>query len=194
MPVENLNQVVNLQAGVVNGHFRGGRSGEVSYLVDGVTVTDVFNGGMSVEVENTSIRQMEIISGTFNAEYGQAMAGIVNIVTKDGDSKYESSASAYVGNYFTTHTDIFQNVNKANLKGPRNFQLTLSGPTQVLDNLTFFLTGRYYRDDGYEYGQRYYNVYDDRPTFPIAGNQTFWIDHGTGDSAFVPMNPYEKII
>ena len=192
MPVENLNQVVNLQAGVVNGHFRGGRSGEVSYLVDGVTVTDVFNGGMSVEVENSSIRQMEVISGTFNAEYGQAMAGIVNIVTKDGGAKYDGSVSAYVGNYFTTHTDIFQNVNKANLNGPRDFQLTLSGPTQILDNLTFFLTGRYFRDDGYEYGQRYYNVSDDRPTFPIAGNQTYWIDHGTGDSAFVPMNPYEK--
>ncbi len=192
MPVENLNQIVNLQAGVVNGHFRGGRSGEVSYLVDGVTVTDVFNGGMSVEVENTSIRQMEVISGTFNAEYGQAMAGIVNIVTKDGESKYEGSASAYVGNYFTTHTDIFQNVNKAILKGPRDVQLTLSGPTKILSNLTFFLTGRFYRDEGYLYGRRVYNVYDDRPTFPIPGNNTVWIDHGTGDSAYVPMNPYEK--
>jgi outer membrane receptor protein involved in Fe transport len=192
MPVENLNQVVNLQAGVVNGHFRGGRTGEVSYLVDGVTVTDVFNGGLSVEVENNSIRQMEVISGTFNAEYGQAMAGIVNIVTKDGDSKYEGSASAYLGNYFTNNTDIFQNVNKANLNGPRDFQLTLSGPTQILSNLTFFLTGRYYSDDGYMFGRRYYNVYDDRPTFPIAGNQNVWIDNGTGDSAFVPMNPYNK--
>ncbi|KAF0216209.1 MAG: Outer membrane receptor [Ignavibacteria bacterium] len=119
MPVENLNQIVNLQAGVVNGHFRGGRSGEVSYLVDGVTVTDVFSGGMSVEVENSSIRQMEIISGTFNAEYGQAMSGIVNIVTKDGGSKYEGSVSGYLGSYLSNHTDIFQNINKINLGGPK---------------------------------------------------------------------------
>lgn len=192
MPVENIHQVINLQAGVVNGHFRGGRTGEVSYLVDGVTVTDVFNGGMSVEVENSSIREMEVISGTFNAEYGQAMSGIVNIVTKDGSSKYEGNVSAYVGNYFTTHTDIFQNLNKFNLSGPRDLQLTLSGPTKVLDNLNFFITGRYYRDDGSMYGRRIYNTYDDRPVFPNPANQNVWIDTHTGDSAWVPMNPYEK--
>ena len=192
MPVENIHQVINLQAGVVNGHFRGGRTGEVAYLVDGVTVTDVFNGGMSVEVENSSIREMEVISGTFNAEYGQAMSGIVNIVTKDGGSIYEGNVSAYVGNYFTTHTDIFQNLNKFNLKGPRDVQVTLSGPTKILNNLNFFITGRYYRDEGSMYGRRIYNTTDDRPIFPNPADQTVWIDRHTGDSAWVPMNPYEK--
>jgi hypothetical protein len=71
MPVESVNQIVNLQAGVVGGHFRGGRSNDVAYLIDGVSVTDAFNGGLSLEVENSSIRQMEVISGTFNAEYGR---------------------------------------------------------------------------------------------------------------------------
>ena len=37
MPVESVGQIVNLQAGVVGGHFRGGRSNDVSYLIDGVT-------------------------------------------------------------------------------------------------------------------------------------------------------------
>jgi outer membrane receptor protein involved in Fe transport len=192
MPVENIHQVINLQAGVVNGHFRGGRSNEVSYLVDGVSVTDAFNGGMSVEVENSSVRQMEVISGTFNAEYGQAMSGIVNIVTKDGGSKYEGNVSAYLGNYFTTHTDIFQNMDRFDVLGSKDIQATLSGPTKVLDNLTFFITGRYYKDDGYEYGRKIYNTYDDRPVFPNSANQNVWIDTPTGDSAWVPMNPYEK--
>ncbi|MBM4170464.1 MAG: TonB-dependent receptor [Ignavibacteria bacterium] len=192
MPVENIHQVINLQAGVVNGHFRGGRSGEVAYLIDGVSVTDAFNNGLSLEVENSSIRQMEIISGTFNAEYGQAMSGIVNIVTKDGGAKFEGNVSAYVGNYFTTRKEIFQNLNKFNMDGPRDVQFSLSGPTKILSNLTFFLTGRYYRDEGSMYGIRVYNTFDDRPIFPNSQDQTFWIDRGTGDSAFVPMNPYEK--
>jgi outer membrane receptor protein involved in Fe transport len=192
MPVENIHQVINLQAGVVNGHFRGGRSGEVAYLIDGVSVTDAFNNGLSLEVENSSIRQMEIISGTFNAEYGQAMSGIVNIVTKDGGAKFEGNVSAYVGNYFTTHKEIFQNLNKFNMDGPRDVQFSLSGPTKILSNLTFFITGRYYRDKGSMYGIRVYNTFDDRPIFPNPQDQTFWIDRGTGDSAFVPMNPYEK--
>ncbi|UCE05815.1 MAG: TonB-dependent receptor, partial [bacterium] len=45
MPVENFHQVLELQAGVVKGsggeiHIRGGRSGEIAYLVDGLSVTD----------------------------------------------------------------------------------------------------------------------------------------------------------
>ena len=47
MPVEDIGAVVNLQAGVMDGHFRGGRSNEVAYLIDGIPVTDAFNGGNS---------------------------------------------------------------------------------------------------------------------------------------------------
>ena len=37
LPVQELQDIVNLQAGVVDGHIRGGRAGEVQYQVDGVT-------------------------------------------------------------------------------------------------------------------------------------------------------------
>ncbi len=84
MPVENLSQVINLQAGVVGGHFRGGRSDEVAYFVDGVSVNNPISGNAGFIPENASVREMEVISGTFNAEYGQAMSGVVNIVTQDG--------------------------------------------------------------------------------------------------------------
>ncbi len=192
MPVENIHQVINLQAGVVDGHFRGGRAGEVSYLVDGVSVTDVFSGDMSVEVENSAVREMEVISGTFNAEYGQAMSGIVNIVTKDGSSKYEGNVSAYLGNYYTRHTDIFEHMDKINPLKNVDAQVTLSGPTKILDNLTFFMTGRYYRNDGYEYGQKIYNTTDNRPVFPNPQNQNVWIDSPSGDGSWVAMNPNIK--
>lgn len=189
MPVETIGQIVNLQAGVVDGHFRGGRRGEVAYLIDGIAITDAYNGELSVEVENNSIRQMEVISGTFNAEYGQAMSGIVNIVTKDGGSKFEGSASAYMGSYFTNHKEIFPNLNKFNPKGPRDVQFNISGPTKLIDGLTFFVLGRYYADEGYRYGQKVYNTWDNRPIFPDPMDQTLWFDQGTGDGSYVPMNP-----
>ena len=84
LPVDNLNQVINLQAGVVDGHFRGGRLGEVLYMVNGISVNDVYSGSYSIEIENNAIQELNIISGTFNAEYGQAMSGVVNVVTKEG--------------------------------------------------------------------------------------------------------------
>ena len=48
LPVENFDEIVNLQAGVVDGHFRGGRTGEVAYLVDGIPVNDQFNNEVAI--------------------------------------------------------------------------------------------------------------------------------------------------
>ena len=192
MPVENLSQIVNLQAGVIDGHFRGGRSGEVAYLIDGIPVNDVFNNNISIEIENNSVRQIEVISGTFNAEYGQALSGIVNVVTQEGSSsRLEGNVSAYIGNYFTTDKEIFWNLNKFNASGPRDLQFSLSGPTKVINDLTFFVTGRYFKDDGHIYGRRVYNVYDLAPiTFPNFPE--FFINRNSGDSEYVSMNPGEK--
>ena len=157
MPVEDISAVVNLQAGVMDGHFRGGRQGEVGYLIDGVPVTDAFNGSLSVNVENNAIREVEIISGTFNAEYGQAMSGIVNIVTKEGSANYEGSASIYFGTHFTNDKKLFYEIDNFGSNNSTDFQFNLGGPTPISNNLNFFISGRYFNDDGYLFGQRIYN-------------------------------------
>lgn len=180
MPVENIQSIINLQAGVIDGHFRGGRRNEVAYLVDGIPVTDAFNGNNALEIENSSVRELEVISGTFNAEYGQAMSGVVNIVTKEGSQKFEGSATAYVGNYFSKDDGIFQNLNKISLDGIKDVQFSLSGPVIPLSGLTFFVTGRYFDDMGYMYGKRVYRVSDSDPYTP------------TGDGEFVSMNPTQR--
>ncbi|MGB9772580.1 MAG: TonB-dependent receptor [Bacteroidota bacterium] len=192
MPVEEIQQVINLQAGVIDGHFRGGRLGEVTYLIDGIPVTDPHSGQMSVEVEKNSIREMEVISGTFNAEYGQAMSGVVNIVTEEGGQSFHGSFSSYLGDYFTAHKDVFPNVGRLNSLGTRDAQFTLSGPSYLWRQLTFFLTGRYYYDRGYLFGKRVYNVTDDVPYFPNPNNRSVYINRNTGDGAYVPMNPYRR--
>jgi len=177
MPVENFDQVINLQAGVVGGHFRGGRSDEVLYLVDGVSVTDPYNNGRGFTVENTSIRQMEVISGAFNAEYGQAMSGVVNIVTQEGASSYHGSLSGYVGDFFTSHTDTYEHIDHYSVPRTRNVEGTFGGPVPLIDGLTFFAAGRYLDQEGYLYGKRVYQTTDNNPYAP------------TGDGAYVSMNP-----
>ena len=201
IPTENIFQVINLQAGVVGGHFRGGRSNEVGYLVDGIAVNDPYNGSMALQIDNTAVREMEVISGTFNAEYGQAMSGIVNVVTPEGSQSYHGSLSAYTGDYVTQHTDVFPNVGKLTSFRTRNLQGTLSGSVPFVDRLTFFATGRYYYDQGYLFGKRIYNV-TDRSPYPLTtfqgltiydaeGNPIYNYPH-TGDSAYVPMNPSRR--
>ncbi len=175
LPVDNVSQIVNLQAGVIDGHFRGGRANEVAYLVDGIPITDVFSGANSVQIENSSIRELEVISGTFNAEYGQALSGVVNIVTKEGSADYEGSVTAYLGSYISTNNEIFENLDKFKTDGVKDVTLSLSGPTPI-KHLTFFATGRYFRNDGYFYGKRVYNTTDSNPFMP------------SGDGEFVKMN------
>ena len=198
LPVESVGQIIGLQAGVVGGHFRGGRSDEVSYLVDGLPVTDPFNGSLPLQVQNSSIREMEVISGTFNAEYGQAMSGVVNIVTQDGGEKFHGSLSAYAGDYVTSHTGLFPNVGRLTTFRTRDYEFTLDGPTVFLPGLTFFTTGRYYYNPGYLYGWRIYNTSDrtpyqltdanGNPILDQNGNPVYIMPH-SGDSSYVPMNP-----
>lgn len=181
LPVDNFDEVVELQAGVVDGHFRGGRSGEVAYMVDGIPVNDPYNNSRGIEVENTSIQQLEVISGTFNAEYGQAMSGVVNIITRDGGSDYEVELSSYTGTYYTTHEELHPNLDNVNSGNVRNAQLTVSGPVPFLNDLKFFTTARFLEDDGHLYGRRLYQTSDDNPFLP------------TGNMEYVPMNNSERM-
>lgn len=112
LPVTEFSQVLNLKAGFVGGTVRGGRSGEVVYAIDGVPVTDVYDGSTVVDVNANSIQELQFVSGAFNAEYGKALSGYVNIATKDGDNKFAGMATSYIGSYYTPHTNIFRELDK----------------------------------------------------------------------------------
>jgi len=192
LPVQNFQEVVNLQAGVSEGHFRGGRLGEVAYLVDGIPVNDAFDGRLAFQVENNAIQEIEIISGTFNAEYGQAQSGVVSIVTRDGGASFQGSLSAQAGTFATGESGLFPQANR--IPGSTDLQGTLSGPLWG-DRITFFASGRTFRDDGHLYGQRIvqpvYNgqqnlvpvsVHGRSVLIPSINGAPAW-----GDSAWVPM-------
>ncbi|MCG8372108.1 MAG: TonB-dependent receptor, partial [Balneolales bacterium] len=97
LPLVSINEAINQQAGVVDGHFRGGRTGEVSYLVNGVPINNAFNNGASFDVEQNMVSSLEVISGVFNAEYGQALSGVVNIVTKGVSSEWSGNFLGFAG-------------------------------------------------------------------------------------------------
>ncbi|MBC8215050.1 MAG: TonB-dependent receptor [Candidatus Marinimicrobia bacterium] len=112
LPVAEVIDAISLQAGIVRDggglHVRGGRSGEVSFWVDGISTTDSYDGSsVGEEIQNSSIQELQVISGTFNAEYGNAMSGIVNIVTKDGQDHLEGGLEIYGGGFHTLKSDIY---------------------------------------------------------------------------------------
>ena len=191
LPVLNFSDVINLQAGVVDGHFRGGRVGEVAYMVDGVPINDVYDQSYAYQVENNAIQEVQIISGTFNAEYGQAQSGVVNIVTKDGGGQFDGTFSAFAGDYITTATDLFQNTGSVSPSDFYELQGTLSGPV-IGERLTFFASGRYVDDRGYLFGRRVVQPVSateesGQGEFVDVEGRTVFVP-ALGDSAYQAMN------
>ena len=187
LPLEDVSSVVNLQAGVVDGHFRGGRSDEVKYMIDGVPVNDVYSGQSSLSAQVNSVEEIQVVTGTFNAEYGDALSGVVNQVTKIAGDKLVGNISAYSGDYVSSHKDIFTYIDHISPTNVYNIQGNLSGPVPGLGNfLKFFFSGRYNYDEGAIYGKRIFNP-SDSSNFS-ANNPSDWYVGATGDRAYVPMN------
>jgi len=164
LPTNEVHDVLTLQTGITVDrgggiHIRGGRSSEVAYWVDGRPVTDAYDNSQGVQVSNNSLQELQVVSGTFNAEYGNAMSGIINIVTKDGGTEYTGSLNMYSGGYLTSHSATFYNLGKYRPFSTGNIEASLSGPIPLTgDVVRFFGTGRYSKSDGHLYGIRNYTT------------------------------------
>lgn len=204
LPVTDLGDVLQLQAGFVQSggdfHIRGGRAGQVAYQVDGVTLTDGYDGSTVINVNANAVQELQVISGAFNAEYGQAMSGVINIVTKDGDNELKGNFQSYVGDYVSSREDKFWYIKDINPVAVRNFEGSLSGPV-LRDELFFYVNGRYYFNEGYLYGERKFLVTDRAAEAAGSGGANYIITkdvndptkNGNGDRKFVSMNPRERI-
>lgn len=193
IPVENFGDVVELQAGVVDGHFRGGRTGEVGYWVDGLPVTDVYNGGLTLAIENNTVEELQVVTGAFNAEYGQAMSGIVNVVTRDGSNKLSGGVSYFTGDYAVATTAIFQELGGIEPGVVQNVEADFSGPI-LKEKLFFFVSGRYFSNDGWFTGRNVYGFNDvgkDVNTGRLLRKESIGLSNA-GDSSLVNMNPFER--
>ncbi|HOY45372.1 MAG TPA: TonB-dependent receptor, partial [bacterium] len=181
MPVQDLQEVVDLQAGVVDGHFRGGRTGEVQYQINGVSVNNSYDNSSTLRIDRSLLQEVQVISGTFDAEYGQAMSGVVNVVLKSGTDQFAVSGEAYTSDYLYTSGDRRNAPDKFRPLSIQNYQASLSGPLPLLPRTYFIFSGRRYANDGYVYGERRF-LPTDRANFenkiytPGGDNKEFPLD------------------
>jgi outer membrane receptor protein involved in Fe transport len=152
MPVKEFEEVLQTTAGVVEEgrelHFRGGRGGEALYMVDGMIVKDpILGGSAGLSVSNSSIDEMEILLGGFDAEYGEAQSAIINIRTKEGSKNftgaftYETDDTGFSDlNTYSFNTDFIE----FSLGGPEpitNYILPKLGFRYPGEEISFFLSG-----------------------------------------------------
>lgn len=137
LPVDKFQEVVGLQAGTTTeGNIRGGKTREVSYLVDGVAVQDLVGGGLGLQVPKSAIQQISVKTGGFDAEYGNALSGVVNVVTRSGGNTRDYSVRADKDNLFGG-----KQVSKAN-----EVEFSLAGPFRK-DKLHYFMAGNFNTTD-----------------------------------------------
>ena len=127
LPVKGVTNIVSLQSGVVvqdgSGgvegnatlNVRGGRGTEVLYIIDGVPQNNIFTGANRSQVSDNSIEQVSFQVGGYEAKYGQAQSGIVNITTKSGSPVYNFFADVVTSKYLD---DFGYNLYTFNLSGP----------------------------------------------------------------------------
>jgi len=135
-------------------HIRGGREGETAFTLNGIVITDPMWGGAQF-IQNSSgnfIDEFSTLAGTFNAEFGNAMSGVINVVSKMGSkNKLNANISLYTDKFGVKKYD--QNT----LHGSVGF----GGPIPLTNgNLTYFLSVDRKITDGYLYGYKYPNWVD----------------------------------
>jgi len=111
MPRDTVNGIVATQAGVavLNStgtlHVRGGRAMEVKYLIDGIPINDPIGRSMGLHISTNSLEQIEVITGGFNAEHGDAQSGVINLITKAGTQNFSGRIRYRVGQWMPHHGD-----------------------------------------------------------------------------------------
>ncbi|MHA1584413.1 MAG: TonB-dependent receptor [Promethearchaeota archaeon] len=166
LPVDEINQVIQLQAGVITDnsgelHMRGGRSNEVAIQVNGISIANPFDNSQSVDIATNAVQEVSVSVGTFSAEYGNALSGVVNYVTKEGGNNLDATFRAWTGEYFSSKNDIYFGVEKIDPLNNVRLEGTLGGPIPLLGNkVKFFISGVYRKNKGYLNGIDLYKPED----------------------------------
>ncbi|MEA2062889.1 MAG: carboxypeptidase regulatory-like domain-containing protein [Gemmatimonadota bacterium] len=142
IPAETIEGILALQAGVVTdpyGQFniRGGRPGRQAVYIDGILVRS-FNerpheaDNTPLHVATNAVEEISVITGGFSAEYGQAGAGVINEITREGGLELTGSARLISDGPLPRSMDY----------GYNRLSLDISGPLKLkyLEGATFFLS------------------------------------------------------
>ncbi len=204
--VTTLKDVVSQQAGVVKQdneiHIRGGRNYENSYIVDGVSVQDPLSGtGFGLQLSANSLEEVEVITGGYNAEYGQATSGVVNVRTKEGKYDQVNFYASYqrdnFGNNKNSGSSFNTDVLEMNLSGPEPLtkyllqSLGVRSPGEVTLFGSFFMglsDGFYTNEGGRTANQVYSSTFGGTKFAPRQDSYWNWLGKIT-----YRMNPAMKL-
>lgn len=73
----------------------GATSAENQWIVDGVNTTNVLRGVQGKTINNEFVQEVEVKTGGYQAEYGRALGGVINVITKSGGNAFHGDGFVY---------------------------------------------------------------------------------------------------
>jgi len=121
----------------------GATGAENNYVVDGTNATNVEFGTKGKNVPMEFIQEFQVKTGGYEAEYGKAMGGIINVITKSGGNEFTGDVFAYSEGAFLKTGNKHQN--DGNLSNPllledKTFEIGFdAGGAIIKDKLWYFV-------------------------------------------------------
>ncbi|HEX9006881.1 MAG TPA: TonB-dependent receptor [Bacteroidota bacterium] len=146
LPVDDFRQVVQVQAGVSGSHFRGGRYNESTFLVDGLQIKTAINGyteytgGFSANIPQINVDEVQVSTGGFEAEYGNAQSGIVNTLTRNATSAFSAKVRARTSDFPWAKMQLKPNQYGSGLPDWKDFEAFVSTPSLLSGDMRLAMT------------------------------------------------------
>ncbi|MGA2899934.1 MAG: TonB-dependent receptor [Candidatus Acidiferrales bacterium] len=156
--------------------FGGMRDLSNEITVDGADNVNTVTGSQRSTPPQESVQEFRVVNNGFGAEYGRALGGIVNIVTKSGGNEFHGTVYDYLQNNATDARSLLQPSPDDDTLRQNQFGASLGGPIEK-DKFFFFTN--------YE-GQRR----GESPTFPGVFYQNLdLINESKAALGIAPENP-----
>ena len=163
LPVTTIDELLRVQPGFVKSemglHANGGRANEIAYYIDGIQVPG-----------NINVSSLEIIkayTSGLDVEYGNALAGAVNIVTKTGGTRNHS--------HIQYLTDDFSPLDRLNF-GYNHYDMVLHGP--LTRRLRYIVSSELVFADAFQ--EALYRIESPGNEYDIYGKLSYTLPHGKG--------------
>src|SRR3989454_7220839 len=118
--------------------FAGMRDLSNQVTVDGADNINTATGSQRATPPQEAVQEFRVVNNSFGAEYGRALGGIVNIVTKSGTNTLHGSVYDYFQNNALNARSLLQPAPQPNVLRQNQFGFTLGGPIKQ-DKTFYFL-------------------------------------------------------
>jgi hypothetical protein len=108
--------------------FGGMRDFSNMVTVDGADTINTATGSQRATPSQEAVSEFRVVNNSFGAEYGRALGGIVNVVTKSGTNDWHGSVYDYLRNNATDARSLLQPEPLKNTLRQNQFGGTLGGP------------------------------------------------------------------